>query len=101
MLACNLVTPTENPGQISEPAKEEEKDTPKHVVISQMEEENIRSDWTDIDHGQIRKDVRNFREHFKRKKFLMNLSFGLVPSAWDIGTDFIFARKLAEDTNPA
>ena len=53
-----------------------------------------KSAWTDIDHGQIWKDVRNFRRHFKPTDFLTNMFLGLASSAWDIGSDFIFAKNL-------
>ena len=62
-----------------------------------MKENNANvASQTDIDYVQVLTDIRNMKNHFKLKNFLMNVSFGLAPSAWDITTDFSFAEKLED-----
>jgi len=88
-------------GKISKETNFKLTDLMKNVPVKsfkELETQKIEIDSkkkeTDIDDGQILKDVRNFKTHFKLKDFLMNIFLGLAPSAWDIGSDFTFAHKL-------
>ena len=101
-MICRLesVTFSDNPYKMSElPQANCELVSMKELVTPNIEieeEENNANEapQTDIDYGQVLTDIRNMRKHFKLKDFLMNASFGLAPSAWDIATDFSFAEKL-------
>ena len=86
---------TKMSGKKSEPQEQKESKTPIDENLTLNEEENVSSAPTDIEHGQIWRDCRNFRKDFKWELFGTNMLLGLAPSAFDIGTDFSFAMGLA------
>ena len=46
---------------------------------------------TKINKAKLFDEIRNFRDLFSRKAFLIALLFGLLPSGWDTFSDFAFA----------
>ena len=43
---------------------------------------------------KIYRDILDLKNNFSLYEFLVQLSFGFIPSAWDMGTDFKFAQNL-------